>query len=54
MTWDSKFDGLANHLLNLEQKGRNLVVIIDPHIKNDENFQLFSKAKEKSINNNNI
>jgi alpha-glucosidase (family GH31 glycosyl hydrolase) len=49
MTWDSKFEGVANHLTTLEQKGRNLVVIIDPHIKNDENFQLFAKAKDKSI-----
>ena len=48
MTWDSKFEGINNFLPVLEKKGRNLVVIIDPHIKNDENFQLFSKAKENS------
>ena len=48
MTWDSKFWGINNYLSDLERKGRNLVVIIDPHIKNDEGYQIFAKAKEKS------
>lgn len=51
MTWDSKFTGINNFLTLLEQKGRNLVVIIDPHIKNDENYPLFAKAREKSTDN---
>lgn len=48
MTWDSKFDGVGDFITKLEEKGRNLVVIIDPHIKNDEGYHIFAKAKEKS------
>ena len=49
MTWDSKFWGINNYLSDLERKGRNLVVIIDPHIKNDEGYQIFAKAKSREV-----
>lgn len=49
MTWDKKFEGIREFLHILERKGRNLVVIIDPHIKNDDYYELYTKALEKSI-----
>jgi alpha 1,3-glucosidase len=44
MTWDSKFDGVDDYLNMLSTKGRNLVVIIDPHIKIDNSYFIYNDA----------
>lgn len=53
MTWNKGFEDIEDFLEILDEKGRNLVVIIDPHIKNDNSYFLFQGANEKSnfINN---
>lgn len=44
MTWDSKFEGVDEYLNMLDSKGRNLVVIVDPHIKIDNGYFVYSEA----------
>jgi alpha-glucosidase (family GH31 glycosyl hydrolase) len=46
MTWDRKFDGVYEFLDIIKDKGRNLVVIIDPHIKIDRNYFIYNDAIE--------
>jgi alpha 1,3-glucosidase len=49
MTWDyEKFDGVEDFIENLEDKGRNLVTIIDPHIKQDSGYFIYQEAKANS------
>jgi alpha 1,3-glucosidase len=50
MTWDSgKFGGVSEFLHTLGDKGRSLVVIIDPHIKVDSYYFLYSDAVANGI-----
>lgn len=44
MTWNSNFEDIEDFAEQLEEKGRNLVVIIDPHIKVDYRYFLYSQA----------
>lgn len=50
MTWNDKFEGVEEFAENLEEKGRSLVVIIDPHIKVDKYYFLYKQALEKGKN----
>lgn len=48
MTWNVNFiNEIEDVLDHLEEKGRNLAVIIDPHIKTDTNYFLYSDAVNK-------
>ena len=44
MTWNSKFDEIEQFLKELDKKNRNLVVIIDPHIKRDSDYTIYREA----------
>jgi mannosyl-oligosaccharide alpha-1,3-glucosidase len=45
MTWDpEKFDGVEEFIKELDHKKRNLVVIIDPHIKKDSGYSIYREA----------
>ncbi len=44
MTWDSKFEEVDEFLKELDTKNRNLVVIIDPHIKRDSDYKIYREA----------
>lgn len=49
-TWDAaKFPHPVEMLKNLTSKGRNLVIISDPHIKKDDNYFLDKEMKEKDF-----
>jgi len=48
MTWNENFDGIEDFIEILDEKNRNLVVIIDPHIKVDSSYFVYKKAIEKS------
>lgn len=54
MTWDTeKFKGVDQFVRELDHKKRNLVVIIDPHIKKDPDYYIYKEAV-KNRNNKNI
>ncbi len=44
MTWDRGFEGIDEFLDVLNNKGRNLVVIVDPHIKVDSTYFIYNDA----------
>ncbi|KYQ91049.1 alpha-glucosidase II [Tieghemostelium lacteum] len=47
-TWDrSNFPTPENMLAELDKKSRKLVTIVDPHIKKDSNYYIYSEASEK-------
>ena len=48
MTWNKNFEDIEDFVESLEEKGRNLVAIIDPHIKNDNSYFIYREAKSKS------
>ncbi|CAF0929444.1 unnamed protein product [Brachionus calyciflorus] len=49
-TWDShKFPNPDKMMENLSSFGRKLVTIVDPHIKSDPNYHVYSEAKEKNF-----
>jgi len=48
MTWNKNFEDIDDFLEILDEKGRNLVVIIDPHIKSDDSYFIYKGANEKS------
>jgi alpha-glucosidase (family GH31 glycosyl hydrolase) len=45
MTWNSNFNGVDSFLETLDNKGRGLAVIIDPHIKTDGYYFIYNDAK---------
>ncbi len=47
MTWNNNFADIEVFLDILEEKGRNLVVIIDPHIKSDDSYFVYEGAYKK-------
>ena len=48
MTWDStKFPTPERMIHNIAEKGRKMVVIIDPHVKKDNNYPIFKEAESK-------
>ena len=49
LTWNDNFDGVVDFIEQLDDKNRNLVVIIDPHIKVDKNYFLYREALEKGM-----
>ncbi|KRX50810.1 Neutral alpha-glucosidase AB [Trichinella murrelli] len=47
-TWDPiKFSNPTEMIRNISAKGRKMVAVIDPHIKKDENWDLYQEALEK-------
>jgi mannosyl-oligosaccharide alpha-1,3-glucosidase len=50
MTWNSDtFPDPKGLLESLDKKGRKLVTIVDPHIKVDENYQLYKTLAQKGF-----
>ena len=47
MTWNKNFEDIEDFIESLEEKGRNLVAIIDPHIKNDKAYFIYEEALSK-------
>lgn len=48
-TWDSnKFPNSEQMIQELSSFGRKLVTIVDPHIKKDDSYHIYSEAKEKN------
>ncbi|KAI9594653.1 neutral alpha-glucosidase AB [Syncephalis fuscata] len=49
-TWDlTKFPDPITMQNNLGSKGRKMVTIVDPHIKNDPDYYVFKEATEKGL-----
>ncbi|KAI9357656.1 glycosyl hydrolases family 31-domain-containing protein [Zopfochytrium polystomum] len=49
-TWDKdKFPTPINMQMKLAAKGRKMVAIVDPHIRCDEHFAVWRRAKEKDL-----
>ena len=49
-TWDStKFPNSVEMLRNISSKGRKMVTIVDPHLKHDDNYQVFTEARDKGL-----
>jgi alpha-glucosidase (family GH31 glycosyl hydrolase) len=48
MTWNKNFNGIEEFIENLDEKSRNLVVIIDPHIKVDKSYFVYKGAYDQS------
>lgn len=49
-TWDlSKFPKSEEMLRNISSKGRKMVTIVDPHLKWDDNYKVFSEAKNNGF-----
>lgn len=49
-TWDAtKFPTPEKMMEHLSSFGRKLVTIVDPHIKSDSNYHVYSEAKEKNL-----
>ncbi|KRZ44730.1 Neutral alpha-glucosidase AB, partial [Trichinella pseudospiralis] len=47
-TWDPiKFSNPTEMIRNISAKGRKMVAVVDPHIKKDENWDLYQEALEK-------
>lgn len=48
--WDeSKFPDVKGMLKQIEDKGRKVVAIVDPHIKRSEDFYVYKEALEKNV-----
>jgi len=48
MTWDStKFPTPERMINDIAEKGRKMVVIIDPHVKKDDKYPIFKEAESK-------
>ena len=43
-TWNENFDGIEDFFDKIEKKGREAVVIIDPHIKVDRKYFVYAEA----------
>uniref|UniRef100_A0A5S6QTV9 Glucosidase II subunit alpha n=1 Tax=Trichuris muris TaxID=70415 RepID=A0A5S6QTV9_TRIMR len=49
-TWDPvKFANSEEMIKNLSAKGRKMVVVIDPHVKKDESWELYKEARDKDF-----
>ena len=49
-TWDAlKFPTPDQMMANLASYGRKLVTIVDPHIKSDSNYHIYSEAKDLNL-----
>ena len=49
-TWDgTKFPNSVEMLRNISSKGRKMVTIVDPHLKRDENYRVFTEARDKGL-----
>ncbi|KFD54232.1 hypothetical protein M513_05009, partial [Trichuris suis] len=49
-TWDPvKFANPDEMIKNISAKGRKMVVVIDPHVKVDENWEFYKEAREKDF-----
>ncbi|XP_064599881.1 neutral alpha-glucosidase AB-like [Liolophura sinensis] len=47
-TWDkSRFPNPTEMVNNLTTKGRRLVTIVDPHLKRDDNYKVYTDAKNR-------
>ncbi|KAL3097089.1 hypothetical protein niasHS_002805 [Heterodera schachtii] len=47
-TWDPvKFPNSLEMIQEIESKGRRLVTVIDPHIKKDDNYPIYTEARDK-------
>lgn len=48
--WDKRaFKDPAGMVRALDERGRKLVIIMDPHLKKTKNYYLYSEAKEKGL-----
>ncbi|KAK7471500.1 hypothetical protein BaRGS_00035839 [Batillaria attramentaria] len=49
-TWDGvKFPSSEEMLRNLSSKGRKMVTIVDPHLKREENYRVYTEARDKGL-----
>ncbi|XP_056021403.1 neutral alpha-glucosidase AB-like isoform X2 [Ostrea edulis] len=49
-TWDAhKFPASKDMLNGLSVKGRKMVTIVDPHLKRDDNYKVYSDAKNRDM-----
>lgn len=49
-TWDKSYFPTPERMQeDLASRGRKMVTIVDPHIKRDENWDLFKEAEEKNL-----
>lgn len=49
-TWDHhKFPNPEEMLANLTSRGRKMVTIVDPHLKEDSNFEVFKDARDQDL-----
>lgn len=49
MTWDTEKFNPQEILEYLKEKNRHLVVIIDPHLKADDEYQIYKEAKNNDF-----
>lgn len=49
-TWDgNKFSHSVDMINNVASKGRKMVTIVDPHLKKDDNYKVYSDSKSKDL-----
>ncbi|XP_012940746.1 neutral alpha-glucosidase AB isoform X2 [Aplysia californica] len=49
-TWDgSRFSNSIEMLRNLSSKGRRMVTIVDPHLKREDGYRVYSDARDKGL-----
>ncbi len=49
-SWDSRYFPTPVEMQNdLASRGRKMVTVVDPHIKKDENWEVFKEAKEQGL-----
>ena len=50
-TWDSnKFPDSEEMINNVASKGRKMVTIVDPHLKSDGNYKIYTEARDQGFN----
>ena len=49
-TWDgAKFPNAEDMVKNVSARGRKMVTIVDPHLKRDDNYNVYSQFKDKNM-----
>ena len=49
-TWDQiRFPNPVEMQHNVSSKGRKMVTVIDPHLKKDKEYQVYSEAKDQGF-----
>lgn len=50
-TWDAnKFPNSEEMINNVASKGRKMVTIVDPHLKSDGNYRIFTESRDQGYN----